>query len=66
MSSGTLSIPAATELFEWSDNFNPQDFIFATYKVASSFSARETAFGMAMEQSSATVYIKNYVEPSMM
>lgn len=62
MSSGSLSIPTSAEMFEWSDSLNPQNFIFATYKVSSSFSGRETALGMAMEQSAATVYIKNYVE----
>lgn len=66
MSSGFLTIPSSTTMFEWSEKFDPQQFIFATYKVSSSFSGMETALGMAMEQSAATVYIKNYVEPSML
>ena len=66
MSSGSLCIPTSAEMFEWSENFDSQQFIFATYKVASCFSGKETALGMAMEQSAATVYIKDYVEPSML
>lgn len=66
MSSGFLTIPSNTAMFEWSDDTNREQFIFATYKVSSSFSGMETALGMAMEQSAATVYIKNYVEPSML
>lgn len=66
MSSGFLTIPSSTIMFEWSDAFDPSNFIFATYRVSSCFSGQETALGMAMEQSAATVYIKNYVEPAML
>ncbi|HEY8939398.1 MAG TPA: RuBisCO large subunit C-terminal-like domain-containing protein [Cellvibrio sp.] len=66
MSSGNFSLPTSAELFVWSDDLDTREFIFATYLVATGFSAIETALGMAMEQSAATSYIKNYVTPDMM
>lgn len=66
MSSGAFILPTSAELFAWSDQADTTEFIFATYLVSSSFTAVETALGMAMEQSAATSYIKNYVSPDMM
>lgn len=61
MSTGSLQQPEAPELFEWHNDLNRQDYSLVTYRVASILSMQETALGMAMEQSAATLNIAGYV-----
>ncbi len=59
-------LPSNTTAFLWSSEFDPAEHIFVTYQVTSSCSGEETATGMAMEQSAATLYIEGYTSPDML
>ena len=64
MSSGNFIAPAEPEWFDWHAGLDAGDYIATRYRVASSRGGRETALGMAMEQSAATVRIAGHVEPA--
>ena len=66
MSSGNLPRTAHPELFRWSAELDPGDYVRARYRVGSLHDADATAFGMAMEQSAATTWIADHVEPAML
>jgi ribulose 1,5-bisphosphate carboxylase large subunit-like protein len=63
MSSGHFSPPQWPEFFTWDSRFEVEDYLIATYQVSSLLPPWETAFGMAMEQSAATLHIEGYVVP---
>ena len=63
MSSGNFLAPPEPEWFEWHSGLEDCDYIAARYRVASHLGGRDTALGMAMEQSAATLRIPGFVEP---
>lgn len=63
MSSKNFSLNEHSHFFRWDDKLDISQYFFADYKISSVFSAEESAIGMALEQSTATLYIKNYVTP---
>lgn len=63
MSSGQFFTPHSPEFFDWDTRCDPADYFFARYHVSSLLPPLETALGMAMEQSAATLRIEGYVEP---
>lgn len=64
MSSGNFLAPPEPAWFEWHSGLDQGDYIAARYTVASRLGGRETALGMAMEQSAATLRIAGHVEPA--
>jgi ribulose 1,5-bisphosphate carboxylase large subunit-like protein len=66
MSSGTFRRSAHDALYFWHDEHNRGDYLFAVYRVRSTYGAEDTAIGMAMEQSAATPRIAGFVEPKML
>lgn len=64
MSSGNFLAPPEPAWFEWHSGLDQGDYIAARYTVASRLGGRETALGMAMEQSAATLRIPGHVEPA--
>ena len=64
MSSGNFLAPAEPAWFEWHAGLTHGDYVMARYRVGSSLAGRETALGMAMEQSAATTRIAGHVEPA--
>lgn len=63
MSSGAFFPPQAPGLFAWDERCEPRDYVMACYRVGSVLPPWETAVGMAMEQSAATLHIDGYVVP---
>ncbi|MBL0311210.1 MAG: hypothetical protein IPP78_00575 [Holophagaceae bacterium] len=63
MSSGNLGSCTHPELFAWSKDLDPADYLFATYRISAVCDAEVAAVGMAMEQSAATVSIPGFVMP---
>ena len=63
MSTGILHLPERLDLFRWSEELDPHDYVRATYVVTSLHDADTTAVALAMEQSAATTAIAGYVEP---
>lgn len=66
MSSGNLPRTQHPDLFHWSADLDPRDYVRATYRVGSQHDADATAMGMAMEQSAATTQIAGHVRPDML
>lgn len=66
MSSGNLTRSSHPELFVWSGELNPADYLFATYRISAVCKPEDAARGMAMEQSAATVSIPGFVGPAAM
>lgn len=63
MSSGNLVRTAHPELFHWSSDLDPADYLLATYRVAAATEPAAVAEAMALEQSAATVRIRGYLDP---
>lgn len=55
MSSRTFDTETHAELFAWSDDLDPDHYVWVTYEVGSSMDAASTAVAMAMEQTVATI-----------
>ncbi len=66
MSSGHPTRCAHPELYAWSEDLDPEDYLLATYRISAACGAEEAARGMAMEQSAATVSIRGFVSPNPM
>lgn len=66
MSSGNLARSTHPELFAWSPDLDPAEYLRATYRISAVCSAEAAAMGMAMEQSAATVSIAGFVSPEPM
>ena len=66
MSSGNLLRTQDPQLFAWSPDCDPADYLLARYVVTSTQDGEGTALAMAMEQSAATTRIRGYVEPDML
>ncbi len=66
MSSGNLAHSAHPELFKWSPELDPERYLFVSYRISSAFDVEDSARGMAMEQSAATVSIPGFVAPHSM
>jgi ribulose 1,5-bisphosphate carboxylase large subunit-like protein len=66
MSSGNLARSTHPQLFAWSAELDPADYLRATYRISAVCSAEAAAMGMAMEQSAATVSIAGFVSPEPM
>ncbi|MBL0211948.1 MAG: hypothetical protein IPQ13_13715 [Holophagaceae bacterium] len=63
MSSGNLGRSTHPELFAWSPDLDPADYLSVTYRVSAACDPQVAAVGMAMEQSAATVSIPGFVSP---
>jgi ribulose 1,5-bisphosphate carboxylase large subunit-like protein len=59
-------MPDRPDSFQWSNQLDPEDFLFATYRVTARCSGEEAAIGMAMEQSASTLSIAGYATPDML
>lgn len=66
MSSGNLVLPSHPVYFQWDDDLEKSDYLIASYRVTSTCDGDKAALGMAMEQSAATLAIKDYVIPEML
>lgn len=63
MSSGNLTVCVHPEMYAWSVDLNPADYLFATYRITATCEVEDAVRGMAMEQSAATVSIPGFVVP---
>lgn len=63
MSSGNLTVSLHPEMYAWSADRDPADYLFATYRITAACDVEDAARGMAMEQSAATVSIPGFVVP---
>lgn len=66
MSSGNLVSPSHPVYFQWDNDLEKSDYLIATYRVTATCDGDKAAIGMAMEQSAATLAIKDYVIPEML
>lgn len=66
MSSGNLVGCTHPELFRWSADLDPGDYLRATYRISVVCEPEDAARGMAMEQSASTLQIRGYLEPESM
>ena len=63
MSSGNLTVSVHPEMYAWSADRDPADYLVATYRITAACEVEDAARGMAMEQSAATVSIAGFVAP---
>lgn len=66
MSSAGLPSTQDPSLYQWSDDLDPADYIFAHYQVTVACQAEEAALGMAMEQSVGASQVHTYLQADTM